>query len=117
MLGRGGDDDHGVDVSLGQHLPVIGVDIRDAQLLLGIFQLSGHDGAGGGQFGVGDLVGDILGMDLAKAAQANNADAKLLHKIIPPYWGGPQVCFANEPRKAGDAGGFVPFALHYNRLQ
>ena len=56
-------------------------------------------------------------MDLAKAAQANNADAKLLHKIIPPYWGGPQVCFANEPRKAGDVGGFVPFALHYNRLQ
>src|SRR5699024_5587927 len=79
VLGRGGNDGDRVDVSLGQHLTEIGVDIGHAQVLLGVLQLCRNDRASCGQLCVRNLICDVLCMDLAQASEACDTNLDLLH--------------------------------------
>ena len=76
MQGGRRDQEHGVEVRLGEQLGVIGESARDAELALRPFDFARQRTAGGGERCARHAAREILRVAAAHAAEAGNADAK-----------------------------------------
>ena len=81
--GGGARQKHGVHLHLLQHAAVIIEHRLHAQLGAGVFELIGHDAAGGHHLGLLDAVDQIVGVVPAESAQTDDADAYAAHARSP----------------------------------
>ena len=81
---RGGADDDGLNFRVIQdHVYVID-DVGDAQALQKFHRFLTHEGVGNGlDLHLGDKLGDVLRVDLADAAGADDTDFNGLHNDFP----------------------------------
>jgi len=87
------DDEDGVDLGTREHHRVVGVELGHAELALRPFELFGDGSAHGDELALGDLVGNVLGVAAAHAADARDADSQsgIGHWRFPAGAGPPQA--------------------------